>query len=263
MIDRPDVPSLSSDSFSSDELPPVDNVVELQNTTCAQSSTTFQACADLYDYWQHLRGTRQMPARSEFDPRDITSALSATFVAEKVAPRVARIRVSGSVLNDTLGMDVRGMPITALFDPMARDTVAEAINDLFGGPSMVVLDLTSRRGFQRKASHARMLLLPMSDAAGNITRVVGCLDIEGELPKTPCRFKVSSLRQTEVTGEAPKAVQIETPFEPTMPTPETTRSFAFAENTVPFHQKRHDDVSRNVNELEGRANLRLVVDNDV
>ena len=259
MIDRPDIPSLSAKLISA-----ADNVVELQDGALSQSHTRFQTCADLYEYWQHLRGDRQMPVRSEFDPRDIQSSIAGTFVVEKVAPRVARIRVSGSVLNDTLGMDVRGMPITALFDPIARDTVSEAINDLFVAPSMVVLDLTARHGFPRKSIHARMVLLPLSDAAGNITRAVGCLDIKGEISKTPLRFKVSSVRHTELTGDAPLAHPVETAtFSQALADRQSEPSFAFAEGVTEFRPKRHDDAVDSVKTSAGPSKLRLIVDNDV
>ncbi len=88
-----------------------------------------------------------MPARSEFDPRAIENSLASIFVAEKVAASVARIRVAGAILNDTLGMDVRGMPLTALFEPTARDSVAEATRDLFASPAMVVLELNGAADF--------------------------------------------------------------------------------------------------------------------
>lgn len=230
---------------------PQDNVVHLEHARMTQDrwaseitangSESFPACAELYRYWQDLRGTRQMPARSEFDPRSIETALAATFVAEKVATSVARIRVAGSVLNETLGMDVRGMPITALFDPTARDCIAEATRDLFTGPAMVVLELRARTGFHRNPLRARMVLLPMSDAQGNIALIIGCLDIQGGLGKTPRRFKITSMRRTDVTGESPVAIA-ETPLYPTVSRSEAmTETYAFAEEATVFRSKRLDD----------------------
>ncbi len=230
------------------------NIVDLASQALRHEDAMFQDCNALRAYWDSLRGARQMPARSEFDPRAIENTLASTFVAEKVAPRVARIRVSGSVLNDTLGMDVRGMPITALFDPIARDTVAEAVSELFALPAQLVLDLTSRRSFHRKAQRARMLLLPMSDAEGQVTRIVGCLDIEGPLSKTPRRFKVSALRQTQIMGEAPNIIPLDPPY---IPAPHDLPSYAFAEEPISFRSKRSETSNAPVS----KGGLRLVVDN--
>lgn len=239
------------------------NVVHLEDSRIAQSfepqsNDAFSACRDLHTYWQTLRGTRQMPARSEFDPRGIETALACTFVAEKVAPSVARIRVAGSVLNEALGMDVRGMPITALFDPASRDSLAEATRDAFASPAMVVLELSARRGFNRKPLRARFLLLPMSDADGNVSRLVGCLDIEGGSAKKPCRFQIKAMRSTNISGDAPMVQPVETPIMPTFKAENAAPSYAFAEDASVFQSRRSktDDTPLN------RAALRLVVSND-
>ena len=38
-----------------------------------------------------------------------------------MAPSVARFRLAGAHLSELMGMEVRGMPMTALFLPDARD----------------------------------------------------------------------------------------------------------------------------------------------
>lgn len=240
------------------------NVVALEPTQQCDAAISFSACRDLQAYWEALRGTRQMPARAEFDPRGIEQTLACTFVAEKVAPSVARIRVAGSVLNDALGMDVRGMPITAFFDPDSRDALSEATRDLFSSPAMVVIELEARRSFGRKPIRARMLLLPMSDAEGQITRLVGCLDIAGGLGKAPRRFEVTSLRRADLSGTAPNAVPARVPFQPMREErssePEITPipSYAFAEAAIEFQSSR-----RSSKEIPSKKHsLRLVVCND-
>lgn len=238
------------------------NVVSLAHEALGQSPESFPACRDLRAYWEALRGSRQMPARSEFDPRGIEDTLACTFVAEKVAPSVARIRVAGSVMNEALGMDVRGMPITAFFDPASREALCEAVRDVLTSPAIVEVDLSARRSFGRKPIRARMLLLPMSDAEGGITRVVGCLDIQGGLGKTPRRFQVCALRRTAVFGDEPISTAPQQLFKPrpneAVPRPE----YAFAENKVAFRSARtaSEPMDRPAPRTE-RNGLRLVVDN--
>ena len=248
MIDSPTLPLRSTQ----------DNVVHLDNGSWAQGNDDFPACAELLQYWQELRGTRQMPVRSKFYPLEIETSLASILVAEKVAPSVARIRLAGSILNNTLGMDVRGMPLTALFEPTVRDSIAEATRDLFASPAIVVLELNARCGFSRRPVRARLLLLPMSDTDGNIAPIVGCLDIKGGIGKSPRRFKVSSIRRTDVTGDAPQPTQVEPLYSTAMQRKQLTETYSFAENTPIFKSKRQSEKPPEVS----RGSLRLVVSNE-
>ncbi|MGB7318548.1 MAG: PAS domain-containing protein [Planktotalea sp.] len=229
------------------------NIVTLDHSAFSDAPDRFPACRDLLAYWEALRGSRQMPARAEFDPRGIEQTLACSFVGEKVAPSVVRIRVAGSVMSEALGMDVRGMPITAFFDPASRDVLAEATRDLLGSPAMVTIDLSARRRFSLSPIRARMLLLPMSDASGQVTRLVGCLDIEGGLDKTPRRFQITSLSRKEISGDAP------TPSAPFVPlAPKTEPSYAFAEAPHSFRSKR---AAKSTSSIKNNS-LRLVVNNE-
>ena len=75
-IERSKHPSHESDA----------TVVMFGHEHATDKPDTFPACRDLMAYWDALRAKRQMPARSEFDPRGIEQSLAYTFVAEKVAP---------------------------------------------------------------------------------------------------------------------------------------------------------------------------------
>ena len=247
-IDRPKHPSRESDA----------TVIMFGHEHATGKPDTFPACRDLLEYWDGLRAKRQMPARSEFDPRGIEQTLACTFVAEKVAPSVARIRVSGSVLNDTLGMDVRGMPITALFDPTMRDAVSEAIRDLFANPSKLELDLSANRRFGRTPMRALMLLLLMSDAEGQLSRLVSCLDIVGGLGKTPRRFQLDNMRSCAVHGDAPVAIEDRGTFRNTRPESLREPNYGFAEAPTPFVPNRKQSLQ----DKAKASGLRLVVSND-
>ncbi|MEP5151794.1 PAS domain-containing protein [Planktotalea sp.] len=216
----------------------------------------FPGCRDLHAYWDALRGARIMPTRNEFDPRGVASTLSNTFIAEKIAPRVARIRVAGTVMNDVLGMDVRGMPLTSFFDPEARDVIAEATTEIFNNPSMVVLELTARVGITRKIIQGRMLLLPMSDEEGDVSRIAGCLDLPKGLNRKPRRFQVASLRSSNLTGDPVRALPNQVP-EFTRPTEQP--SYAFAEKPTVFRSQRTVSSTLQTPKPSG---LRLVVCND-
>jgi hypothetical protein len=225
----------------------------------------YVACKELEAYWDALRGVRQMPKRSEFDPRGIETALSFTFVAEKVAPSVARIRVAGSKLADLLGMEVRGMPVTAFFDPDSRDVLSEAVARMFKDPARLVVELESKRGFGRRSLKARMVMFPMSDSEGEVTRIVGCLEVHGHEGRMPRRFNAVKVYCAKLIGDTPESdmpsVAPQRPMAVT-PTPVQEPSYGFAEPKPEYAAKRSGGKDAAKAAPVKRGHLTLVVSND-
>ena len=122
------------------------NVVSMSDY---QSDTGFAIIAQLEAYWEALRGGNLLPKRSEVDPRGIEAALEYAFILERIAPGIARMRIGGSHLNELMGMEVRGMPLTALFAPNARRQIADGLEDVFQTPAIATLRLTSPGGVRR------------------------------------------------------------------------------------------------------------------
>ena len=108
-----------------------------------------------------------IPARDNIDPSAIGSALPWTFVLQRVAPSVARMRVAGQQLHDILRMDPRGMPVSAFFGPNDRSTLAVHLEMAFSDPALVALPLCAPSTFLRKPVD-----LP-PEAPSFITRVCG------------------------------------------------------------------------------------------
>lgn len=229
------------------------------------SSAQFPGCRDLEAYWTALRGARQMPARSEFDPRGVEASLASTFIAERVAPRVARIRVAGSSLTDMLGMDVRGMPITAFFDPASRDVIADAMSTMFEQPAQMTVTLSAKRGFGRRPEQARLLLLPLCDQFGEVTRVVGCLEKADEQRKLPNRFAVEQVVFQDIEGTPPRkpakpASELNEFTFPVQRAREAQAVLECAEPAPPAFRSSRRKAADHPNG-EKRAHLKLVVNN--
>lgn len=126
--------------------------------------------------WRALAEVRgAVPRRSDIDPRALEGALGTAFLLEQVAPGVARFRVAGQSVCARMGMDVRGMPISALFVASARAPLAVHLTDLFHGPALVELALGPAGRLSGKA-RGRMLLLPLADDTGRSTRALGAVD---------------------------------------------------------------------------------------
>lgn len=154
-------------------------------------------------YWDSLRGTRPAPARAEIDPRNIPEALECTFIAEFVTPDIARLRIAGHRFEDLLGMDPRGMPLGVFFSLEARDELAQALAQVAQG-ARAQLPLRGESGLGRPGLDGLLVLLPLTDAAGAITRVLGALETHGQIGRAPRRFKLAA-QAARITTTSPAA----------------------------------------------------------
>lgn len=207
-----------------------------------QADMRFPCISVVRAYWEALRNGRDVPYRSEIDPRGIESALEHTFILERIAPRVARFRIAGLHLNDLLGMEVRGMPFTSLFVPEARGRIEAVLARVFDGPETAELTLAAEAGLGRPALDTRLLLLPVRSDLGDISRVLGCLVAEGHIGRTPRRFAVTAAR---LAALRPSMRPIGKP---------ANTAAGFAEPARPFRTARANDPRPSE-----RPYLRLVV----
>lgn len=165
------------------------------------NTSRLDGIAALEAYWQALRGARSMPLRSEIDPRGIQDALDFTFIVERVTAGVARFRLAGSQLNELMGMDVRGMPITSMFSTNARSQMGQAIERVFDGPEIIEANLQSPSGAGKSNLSAQMILLPLRSDLGDVSRAIGCFPTQGEFGRPPRRFDVvGNIKRTPLDG---------------------------------------------------------------
>lgn len=161
----------------------------------------FPAISEVRAYWEALRNGRLMPNRSEIDPRGIEHALEFAFILERIAPKIARFRLAGMHLNDLMGMEVRGMPITTLFIPSARTPFSEMLEAVFSQPATAEMMLTGQSGFGQGRIGAKLLLLPLKSDGGHVNRALGCLVAEGEIGRTPRRFDVDDAKISPIGAQ--------------------------------------------------------------
>lgn len=205
----------------------------------------FAMLAEVRAYWEGLRDGATLPRRDQIDPRGIAGALENTFLLERVAPGVARFRLAGMQLHDAMGMDVRGMPVTALVEPPARTRLAEALEAVFAAPGVLELWLEGERGIGRPALEGRMLVLPLVSSRGVSDLALGCLAMDGVLGRAPRRFAIAGLL-SEV---------IERRFDAPAPTPRQPLPRELAETPAAYSPAPPRPP-------RGKPNLRLVVSRD-
>jgi hypothetical protein len=154
----------------------------------------FAALSQVEAYWEALRADRVVPKRSDIDPRGLEGTLEYAFIVERISPGLARLRIAGSHLNDLMGMEVRGMPLTAFFTPPARRQVCDLVETVFQAPAMGRLQLYAAPRSDGGALDAQMILLPLSSDPGDVSRILGCLVAKGQPGQAPRRFDLLDQR---------------------------------------------------------------------
>lgn len=153
-------------------------------------------------YWESLRGERLVPDRSEVDPRGLAGALEHAFVLERIAPGLARFRVAGMHLSDLMGLEVRGMPISAVFSPDSRPKLATALEATFQEPAQVRMQLRGEEGIGRTALGGELLILPLRSDGGDVTRALGCVVMDGKIGRQPRRLQITQMEHKTLVGYA-------------------------------------------------------------
>ncbi|ANT59079.1 diguanylate cyclase [Salipiger sp. CCB-MM3] len=186
-------------------------------------------------YWQGLVGADgQIPLRSQIDPRGIESALEYAFLGERIAPMLAKLRVAGTHLNELMGMETSGMPLSALIAPEDRDQLGAAIAKLFADGVEVRMHLVAEEGFGKSRLTGDMVLLPLRSDMGDLSRMIGALVTHGRVGRTPRRFRIESISM-HAPGEALAEREEHSIKKPvSLPKPPVAPVRALAEDGSPF-----------------------------
>lgn len=161
--------------------------------------------AEVRGYWQALRRGATLPARADIDPRGIRGALEGAFLVERIAPGMGRLRIAGMNFTDLMGMDARGMPLSALFDPLGRARLGAQLEQVFLRPAVLDLHLDCETGIGRPALQGRMIVLPLASADGRGDCALGCLALAGRIGRTPRRLMIRCSRLEPLTPDAAAA----------------------------------------------------------
>lgn len=122
--------------------------------------------------WRRMSGNALSRPIGGMDPTQMQAALPYTFLLTRAAPGIGRIRVAGQRLHEMIGMDPRGMPLGTFFTEGTRETIGELFETCLTMPAIVSVPLTIKRMIGADQP-AEVLMLPMHDAEGKMTRVLG------------------------------------------------------------------------------------------
>lgn len=174
-----------------------DKVISLSRFTSGQSLSPIRQAEA---YWTALRDGNSIPKRSDVDPRGLENLLHCSFIVESVAPGVARFRLAGRQIAEITGMEVRGMPLTALFTPLSRNAVSAALTEVFEMPAIAEFVLSSETRIARPQFEAHMVLLPLKDDFDRVTRSLGVIVADTKNNPNPVRFDIVGKTARPVSG---------------------------------------------------------------
>jgi len=139
------------------------------------TSRRFARLAAIEDHWHAAKPLRDLPLKRDVGVEYMGAARDYVFLASLIAPGMVKLRAAGAQVEAAMGMDPRGMPLSALFDAESRTRLFDAIDRMARTPAICDLPIQADRGFLRRPVAGRLVLLPMRDDDGAITRVLGGL----------------------------------------------------------------------------------------
>lgn len=166
----------------------------------AHLGTGVQRIDEIENYWNQVRGDRLVPSRCEIDPRGLVDALGYVFILERIADGLARFRIAGSRLTEMTGLELRQVPISALFAYKSRETLSDALTSVFDEPSVARMNIASPTGFGGDHLAGEMVLLPLQSDFGDVDRVLGGMTFEEPFGHTLRQIEIISQDRRKITG---------------------------------------------------------------
>lgn len=192
---------------------------------------------ELEGHWRELRAaSTHLPRRADLDASRIVGALPHSFILERVASGVARFRVAGGSVTELVGGETQGIPLAVLFSSASRASLKQWVDRCFEGPALVDLMVEASQGALRQSLRGRLLLLPMLDDEGQVTRALAGLLME----RAPRRGNLCF----DLADAVPRV-------ETVVPVAPRLQAFAMSSNRTGMHSLREAE----------RPYLRLVVSN--
>ncbi|NRB02096.1 MAG: PAS domain-containing protein [Rhodobacteraceae bacterium] len=142
------------------------------------------AMAQVEGYWQALTLAGHLPQRKDLKPSALDGALEHVSILERIDTGIFRMRFAGRHISDLMGMEVRGMPLSALIRPGERELLSDALENVrtHHTPTRLKLRAGTLRG--------ELLVLPLSPDDRNQDHLLACLISDEPAGLAPCRFEI-------------------------------------------------------------------------
>jgi len=140
--------------------------------------------------WREMCGNELRPSNAGLDPLRMEDTLPFAFVLKRTGPGASRLRVAGQKVHDLFFEDLSGRNFASLFGPASADTAAELMEAAFTLPAITSFSVVAKRSLGRRAVRGQVILLPMRDPQGEISRILGAFVTDGTACPHPLRFEI-------------------------------------------------------------------------
>jgi hypothetical protein len=122
--------------------------------------------------WRSHREGRRLPARTDLSPIDLGPLLPQVFMLGREGDGEEVFRLSGGLVADLHGRDLRGSSFYALWSKLDRPQVAAALARSRSGatPVVITVDAMSERG---ESIGVELCLAPLVGPTGEVDRTIG------------------------------------------------------------------------------------------
>ena len=153
---------------------------------------------ETWRYWSSLRPDGGVPFRSAVEPAAMSLILGHAMILDRIRPGMVRVRIGGRAMSDLMGMEVRGLPVRAFFEIDQRGRATDLFERVFTEPATLELDLACEAA--GAAVRGRMLVLPLRDRDGLVTKALTCLAADRARAEPPNRFRIRNATLSPVAA---------------------------------------------------------------
>jgi len=140
--------------------------------------------------WKEMCGDELRPSNSGLDPLKMEDTLPFAFVLKRTGAGASLFRVAGQKVHDLFFEDLSGRNFASLFAPASAETAAELMDAAFTLPAITSFSVVAKRSLGRRPVRGQIILLPMRDPQGDVSRILGAVVTDGTACPHPLRFEI-------------------------------------------------------------------------
>ncbi|PDT39949.1 MULTISPECIES: PAS domain-containing protein [Sinorhizobium] len=129
---------------------------------------------ELFQYWNAVRGNRDLPRRDEIDPAHIRSLLPDLFILQRQASRDVRFRLAGTGVCALFGRELRDGQFGDLWLDSEADGTARIAEEVMTQMTPMLLYARGATGAGDELD-VELLLAPLASSDGTNDRLLGAL----------------------------------------------------------------------------------------
>ncbi|MGG6897051.1 PAS domain-containing protein [Rhizobium sp. BR 315] len=130
--------------------------------------------AEIFTYWEQIRGNADAPLRSLIQPSAVSHILPELFILENTADSNPRFRLAGTTVCNLMGREIRGEDFAVLW---AGSQQEDPVRIAAGVMKHVVPAVIRATGYciSGRSVAFEMMLMPLRSSGDICDRLLGCL----------------------------------------------------------------------------------------